>query len=253
MVALNIALVDDEKEYLAEMEKLCRDYRIKKGCRMDIFSFHDGESFLDALADTEFSIVFMDIYMGEMDGIAAARRLREKNQACVLIFLTTSGEFMPEAFSCHAFEYISKPIDQRRVEKALDDAMKILPTPQKFIEVACNRKTVRIFLQDIISATTDAHYLELSLADGSCLRCRMTVTEFLRLTGQDSRFVLANRGVLLNAGHVLSFGNGCCIMDNGAKLPLRIKDTGRVEQAVMDYNFEMIRRRQNTAHGRDVL
>lgn len=79
----------------------------------------------------------------------------------------------------------------------------------------------------------------------------MTITEFLRLTKQDSRFVLTNRGVLLNAGHIRSFGDGCCTMDNGTKLPLRVKDAGRVEQAVRDYNFEVIRRRQNTTHGRN--
>jgi len=250
MAVLNIALVDDEKEYLAEMEKLCRDYTIKKGFPMEIFSFPDGESFLEALADTEFSIVFMDIYMKETNGVAAARVLREKDLTCVLVFLTTSAEFMPEAFSCHAFEYISKPIDHRRVEKVLDDAIKLLPASLRFIEVACDRKTVRVLLQDIVAAVTDAHYLELSLSDGSRLKPRMTVTEFLRLTGQDSRFVLANRGVVLNAGHILSFGDGCCIMDNGTKLPLRVRDAGRVEQAVRDYNFEKIRRRQNAAHKR---
>ncbi len=143
--------------------------------------------------------------MGQTDGITAARKLRESNPVCVLIFLTTSNEFMTEAFSCHAFEYISNPIDCRQLEKVLDDAMKILPAPQKFIEITCERKTLRIFLQDIISVTTDAHYLELSLSDGTELRSRMTVREFLLLTGQDSRFILANRGVLLNAGHVLSF------------------------------------------------
>jgi len=251
MITLNIALVDDEKEYLTEMEQLCQNYRIKNNCRMKMFPFFDGESFLDALINTEFSIIFMDIYMGKTDGITAARKLKEKNPSCVLVFLTTSREFMPEAFSCHAFEYISKPIDCERVEKVLDDAMKILPTSSKFIEVVCDRKTMHVFLKDIVSAITDAHYLELSLSDGSRLRSRMTVTEFLQLTGQDSRFILANRGVLLNAGHILSFGNCCCIMDNGTKLPLRVKDAGRVEQAVRDYNFEVIRRRQNTAHGRN--
>ncbi len=245
-IILNIALVDDEKEYLTELEKLCRHYTMKHGCRMDIFSFFDGETFLDALRNTEFSIVFMDIYMEKTDGITAARRLREKDHACILIFLTTSREFMPEAFSCHAFEYISKPINCERVEKVLDDAMKILPTPQKFMEIVCDRKTVCVFLQDIVSATTDAHYLELSLADGSRLRSRMTVTKFLQLAGQDSRFIPANRGVLLNAEHILSFTDGCCMMDNNTKLPLRVKDAGRIEQAVRDYNFKMIRCRQNT-------
>lgn len=253
MVTLNIALVDDEKEYLTEMETLCRNYTVKNGCPMEVFPFSDGESFLYALADTEFSIVFMDIYMGKTDGITAARKLKEKAPACVLVFLTTSREFMPEAFSCHAFEYISKPIDSGRLKKVLDDAMKILPAPQKYIEITCDRKTIHVFLQDIITIVTDAHYLDISLSDGSCLRPRMTVTEFLQLTGHDPRFILANRGVLFNAGHIRSFGNNCCMMDNGAKLPLRVKDAGRVEQAVRDYNFEMIRHRQNTANGRNGL
>jgi len=249
---LNIALVDDEKNYLAEMETLCRNYKRKTGYCMKIFLFPSGEAFLYALTDIEFSIVFMDIYMGQTDGITAARKLREKNPACVLIFLTTSREFMPEAFSCHAFEYISKPIDCRQVEKTLDDAMKILPAPQKFIEITCERKTQHVLLQDIVSVTTDAHYLELSLSDGSRLRPRMTIREFKLLTGQDSRFILANRGVLLNAEHILSFEKNCCVMDSGARLPLRVKDAGHVEQAVRDYNFEVIRCRQNTAHRRRV-
>lgn len=248
---MNIALVDDEKECLAEMVKLCHDYKMKSGCQMGIFSFSGGEAFLKALKSTAFSIVFMDIYMEGADGIATARKLREKDLNCMLIFLTTSMEFMPEAFSCHAFEYISKPIKRGRVEKVLDDALKILlPPPSKFIKITCDRKMVSVFLKNIVSVITDAHYLELSVADGSVLRCRMTIPEFQRLTDQDSRFILANRGVLLNAEHILSFENNCCRMDNGTKLPLRVKDAGRVEQAVRDYNFEVIRRSQNTDYGR---
>jgi len=250
---LNIALVDDDTQYLTQMEAICRDYRKKNGCQMEIYPFSSGEAFLSALADTGFSIVFLDIYMEGIDGIRVAGKLREKDAGCVLIFLTSSMEFMPEAFCFHAFEYISKPIDAKRVEKILDDAMKILPSSPKFIEVTCDRKTVRIFLRDIVFAVTDAHYLELVLSNGKKFRPRMTASEFLNLTAQDLRFVLANRGVILNAGHIRSLEDGCCVMDNGAKLPLRVKDAGRVEQAVMDYNFEVIRRRQNMAHERDEL
>jgi len=250
---LNIALIDDEKKDLTEMEKLCQNYRQKNSFQIDTFSFSDGETFLKTLKNTAFSIVFMDIYMKGVNGITAAQKLREKDPNCLLIFLTTSREFMPEAFSCHAFEYVAKPINHKRVEKVLDDAMKILPIPPKFIEVTCDRKIVSVFLQDIIFVITDAHYLEFSLTNGSVLRCRMTVPEFLHLTDQDSRFILANRGVLLNAEHILSFENSYCIMDNGTKLPLRVKDAGRVEQAVRDYNFEVIRRNQNMTYGRNEL
>lgn len=242
---MNIALVDDDKRYLAEMETLCREYGQKRDCPMEVFPFSGGKAFLAALANTRFSIVFLDIYMEDTDGITAAKALRKKEPGCILIFLSSSREFMPEAFSCHAFDYVSKPIDRERVERVLDDARKILPVSHKYIDLVHDRKTRRVYLRDIVFAVTDAHYLEVALSDGSTLRPRMTVTEFLQLTQNDSRFILANRGVLLNAEHICSFGDGCCVMKGGVKLPLRVKDAKRVEQAVMDHNFETIRRRQH--------
>lgn len=242
---LKIALVDDEKLFLNEMEALCREYGQSRDCPMETFSFSGGKPFLAALKDTRFSIVFLDIYMADTDGIAAAKALREAEPGCILVFLTSSREFMPEAFSFHAFDYVSKPIVRERVEQVLDDARKVLPTVDKYIELIQDRKKSRIFLRDIVYAVTDGHYLEIALSDGSVLRSRMTASEFLQRTGGDPRFILANRGVILNMGHIRSFRDGCCIMEDGARLPLRVRDSRRVEQAVMDHNFELIRYRQN--------
>jgi len=246
---VNIALVDDEKGYLDEMEALCREYGRSRDVSVEVFSFSGGRQFLEAMENIPFSIVFLDIYMEDTDGITTAKALRKRDPGCVLIFLTTSREYMPEAFSCHAFDYVSKPIDRERVERVLDDAGRILPTAHKRMELICDRKQTRVLLRDIVCATTDAHYLEVSLLDGSVLRSRMTASEFLQLTGGDDRFILANRGVILNAEHIRSFGDGFCVMAGGVTLPLRVRDAKRVEQTVMDRNFETIRRRQNL--GRD--
>ena len=242
--------MDDEKLFLGEMESLCQQYSKSRDLHIELSSFSGGNEFISAINATpppprRFSIVFLDVYMPDIDGVTVARSLREADPECLLVFLTSSPDFMPEAFSCHAFDYISKPISQERLEQVLDDAARLIPASYRYMELVSERKTHQVFLKDIVYAVTDGHYLNITLTDGTVMRQRMTAAEFLARTGEDDRFFLANRGIILNVGHIVSFEDGCCIMEGGAALPMRVKEARLVEQAVMNRSFETIRRRQN--------
>lgn len=233
-------MVDDEQIYLDEMERLCREFSAENRIETEIIKYSDGDSFLCAKED--FSIVFMDIYMNGLDGVQTAKKLRERDSSCILIFMTTSTEHMPDAFSCHAFEYIVKPFSPQRVKEVLRDAVKFLPSTEEYAELYCDKKNVRTSLGEIVSAMTDAHYLDVGLSDGTLLRCRMTMGEFAEQT--DERFIIINRGIIVNADFVTDFEDNCCILENGTRLPIRVRDRLKIEQAVRDYNFNKIRKRQ---------
>lgn len=190
---MRIALVDDNKEDLLELGRLCRDFGEKNLCRVETASFSSGESFLKSFREGGFSVVFMDIFMDGINGVATSLRLREEDSTCLLVFLTSSREFMPDAFSCHAFEYITKPISPERIFGVLADALKVLPPMQKYMEIPSGRKTARAFFADIMSVVTDAHYLDIQLSDGTVLRSRMTVSEFMERAGGDRRFISAGQ------------------------------------------------------------
>ena len=236
---LKMALVDDERIYLDEMARLCREFGEENRLEIEISKYSDGDSFLRS--DDEYSVVFMDIYMNGSDGVMTAKKLRERDSGCILIFLTSSIEHMPDAFSCHAFEYIVKPFSPQRVKEVLNDAIKIIPIPSKFVELYSDRKTVRIALGDIVSAMTDAHYLEVELVNGTSLRCRMTAGQFVEQTNKDGRFILVNKGIIVNIDYITDFENNCCILENGSRLPIRVRDRLKIEHAVRDYNFDKIR------------
>lgn len=250
---MKIALVDDEQKCLDEMAELVSDFAAQHCCRIDTVPFLSGEAFLKAFENGGFSAVFMDIYMDGMDGVAAALKMRGLDSRCILVFLTSSMDFMPDAFFCHAFEYITKPFSPQRIFQVLTDILEVLPQPQKYIEVVSGRKTARVFFDEIAFAITDAHYLDIGLLDGRKLHCRMTMAEFVELTGGDSRFLPINKGIAVNADYILEFEDNCCILENGAKFPIRIRDRLKIERAARDYNFGKIRERQAHFAGRSVL
>lgn len=80
----------------------------------------------------------------------------------------------------------------------------------------------------------------------------MTMPEFVMLTDGDSRFLAVNKGIMVNAGCILEFTDNCCVLENGAKLPIRVRDRLKIEQAARDYNFRKIRERQAHFAGRPV-
>lgn len=255
---MKIALVDDEPKLLDEMAGLVCDFGAQRQCHVETVPFLNAEGFFEAFGDSGFSAggcfdaVFMDIYMDGMDGVAAAQKIRSMDNRCVLVFLTSSSDFMPDAFSCHAFEYIIKPFSPQRIFKVLGDILEMLPPLQKYIEVINGRKTIHVFLDEIFSVITDAHYLDIALSNGETLHCRMTMPEFVMLTDGDSRFLAVNKGIMVNAGCILEFTDNCCVLENGAKLPIRVRDRLKIEQAARDYNFRKIRERQAHFAGRPV-
>lgn len=241
---MKIAIVDDEQMYLDEMSGLINAFSAQYGCHIDSVPFRSAETFLAVFQDGGFDAVFMDIYMDSMDGVAAAMKMRGLEKDTALVFLTSTRDFMPEAFSLHAFEYVVKPCTPERIFKVLSDILERLPAAGKYIEVADGRKNVRVFLDEIASAVTDAHYLDISLINGERLHCRMTMAKFVQLTGDDPRFLAINKGITVNAEYILSFEDNCCVLENGAKFPVRVRDRLAVEQAARDYNFKKIREHQ---------
>lgn len=72
----------------------------------------------------------------------------------------------------------------------------------------------------------------------------MTTGQFLEQVGNDERFILINKGIIVNADYVTDFDNNCCILENGTRLPVRVRDRLVIKQSVRDYNFSKIRKKQ---------
>ena len=117
---MNIAIVDDSATDRRHLEQILQKYAAINQLDMNIEHFSGGEAFLNHYQPYQYTIIFLDIFMNGITGIKTAEIIRETDEESVLVFLTTSEDHRPEAFSVFATTYISKPSSREAIFRALD-------------------------------------------------------------------------------------------------------------------------------------
>ena len=106
-----------EDEYLAREEL---SYLIKTYSKIDVVSsFDDGLEAFKYLQTNTVDIVFLDINIPSIDGMMLARNIHQFAQRPQIVFTTAYKEHALEAFDLEAFDYLLKPLDEKRVQRLL--------------------------------------------------------------------------------------------------------------------------------------
>lgn len=85
----------------------------------------NGEQALAVAEETSPDLVFMDVRMPGMDGLAAAQYLAELDPPPAVIFCTAYDDYAVEAFSSQAMGYLLKPVKKEELEQAVVRAKRI--------------------------------------------------------------------------------------------------------------------------------
>ncbi|MGZ3901020.1 MAG: LytR/AlgR family response regulator transcription factor, partial [Bacteroidia bacterium] len=107
-------LLDDELPALSYLKLLCDQI---SGVEV-VKAFDDAEKLVDSIHSLDFNTCILDIEMPKLNGLQVAEHLRGK----AIIFTTAYKEFAAEAFDLSAVDYIRKPIQKERLEKAITKA-----------------------------------------------------------------------------------------------------------------------------------
>lgn len=213
---LRIAIVDDEQKERERLKQYVERYFLKRGQEAAVSLYDDGETLLQAARGT-LDLLFLDIQMGRMDGLSAARQLRATDEEVLIVFITNMAQYAIDGYSVNALDFLVKPIDWERTERVLDKAGKHLANRKP--EMISLRNSEGLFVvdtRDILYIETDGRNLLLH-TEKAKLRCHETLQNLEeKLSGH---FFRCHNAFLVNLRKVERV-TGSDIVVGGRNIPL---------------------------------
>ncbi|MEO6198904.1 MAG: LytTR family DNA-binding domain-containing protein [Sphingomicrobium sp.] len=115
---LRVLVADDEPLAVERLQLLLAK---AEGAQL-VGTASDGESAVSLTAALHPDVLLLDIAMPGLDGISVARSLAGQDCSPAVIFVTAFDQFAVAAFEVEAVDYLMKPVDPRRLQRALDRA-----------------------------------------------------------------------------------------------------------------------------------
>ena len=220
---LSALVVDDEAPALSELTYLLRqDERIG-----DIRTASNGADALRALDVAPVDVVFCDIKMPGLDGMALARVLARFADRPQVVFVTAYDEHAVDAFEVSATDYVMKPVRAERLSEAVRRVVSAIAAlsgtgsdgpavADETIPVGLGGVTTFIKRSQVLYAQAQGDYARLHTATSSHLvRTSLTTLED---RWAEAGFVRIHRSTLVALPHVdaVLTGHGGCKIRLGA-------------------------------------
>jgi two-component system LytT family response regulator len=236
-----VLIIDDEplarmvvREYLQDFSQI----EVIQEC-------NDGFEGLKAIQQHQPDLVFLDVQMPKINGF---EMLELVEQQPAVIFTTAFDEYAIKAFEAHAVDYLLKPFNKDRFNKAIEKYLAQSPgaaSPKKTEEVleASNSpaqherivvktgtKVKIIPVQDVEYLAADDDYVSVYTAEGSYLKNK--TMNFFEQTLDPRYFVRVHRSYMIAIQQITRIDPyekdaHLAILKSGAKIP--VSKTGYVK------------------------
>lgn len=209
---MKIAICDDEPADLKLIQSYCSQY----DSELSTAAFSSGEALLDAYKSSFYDLVFLDIEMGQMNGLEVGARLINMPHKPVIVFTTQSLNYAVRGYGI-AMRYLPKPIAYDTFSAVMGLALEqILP---KKVCLFSNGEQILVPVNKILYFEVLRHQVCVHLSGGETLSMRGTLTEAISQVPH-SAFVQPHKSYYINMEHVDRLTQQNITMTNGDLIPI---------------------------------
>lgn len=202
---MNIAVCDDEKIFIDEERRLIQRYFDAEGHACKIDQFLSGEELLAAEKElNQYDIIFLDVNMGELDGLKVAEEIRRWNQRVYLVFVTAFIKYSTEGYKVDATRFIIK--GEGNLEAAMDECLTAICKKMKLTDwrytFRFREGELELGAMDIIYISSYLRYLQFHLTGDRVVCTRTVKLDDIEQLLSGRGFLRVHKSFLVNQSYI---------------------------------------------------
>lgn len=222
---MKIAVCDDSSQYrqiiinnLKEITLMpnfsCAEFSSSEDL---LYSYNNGE---------KYDIIFLDVEMGEIDGVEAGIRIREYDSKAIIIFISNYPQYAIPAYDCEAFYFIVKPIVPTKFKKVINKAMEKYKLLHQYYIIKNKGQVKKIAINDIYYIEIYRKHLIFHTGIGKYETIGKISEALTNLSSYG--FCQIHQGYLVNMSKIKDFDGFDIILDNNEKVMVSVRKRAEV-------------------------
>ncbi len=239
---LRIAICDDNISDLSNMVSIVNDYIFMQRNKLEIeyVAFQNAVDLIAAMESGQrFDLMLLDILMPLLNGMEAAKEIRQYNQDVKIIFSTSSPEFAVESYSVGAFYYAIKPIWKEKLILLLDKVIAEIKVSEgtSFL-IKSKTGLTRIYTNRLEYAEVIGRTIFYHIIDGSVIEAVGSMVELEDELLNHQSFIKPHRSYILNMDYIDTLGQREIVMRSRSSVPIAKANYKAVKSAYISYAFK---------------
>lgn len=216
-----VGICDDNPEQVQLLQQYLDSYQ--SFGEFNVVESTEPEEFLVKVKENKPQLLFLDIDMGELNGIKLGERIKESCEDAVIVYITAHEKYALEAFQVRAFHYLLKPLTKEKFYQVLAEALSFVKRNQE-------KKTEKTFAINTKGEMINLDYSEIFYFEKIGHRIKVhtktrdiyyydQLRNLLNIIEGDT-FIQCHQGYVANADKIRGFRDKTLMLDGNIKLPV---------------------------------
>ena len=167
---LQAAICDNEEFFTQKIKSLLADLLKQYEIDAQIEPFVSAQTFLQACETRRYDLVFLDVELGEIDGMNVACEMRTTNPDAILVFVSGFVRYAVQGYKVRAYRYLLKQELEEEFPLCIKEVLQEIKRQKQTLSIkTVEGATVTVRLSDILYLESKNHNVSIHTAGGEYL------------------------------------------------------------------------------------